>query len=196
MLSLDYQVLLYPLLQFVNLNLDSHQMFQNQEAFLKADVLTHMLSLHLAGDLSLTEILKSNCLIQYHPEFNSLKNSFPELFINIDLNTCPHIYSHSFYEHFANLIGDSSLSLLLNHDFTGIPPTLLIIPEYDILRDEAIMFGNFLNRSGIFVEKYIAKGMFHGFMVLLNEYKVYDGGVIAYQEMAKAIKKQFLILND
>ena len=170
-------------------------MFRNQEAFLKTDVLTHMLSLHLAGDLSLTEQLKSNCLIQYHPDIDSLINYYPNLFNNINIcffNSCSLIYSHSYYVHFANIIGDSSLTLLLNNDFNGLPPTFLVIPEYDILRDEALMFGDSLTRSGISVEKYIAKGMFHGFMVLLNEYKLYNGGVKAYQEMGKAIKRQLL----
>ena len=186
-----FQILLYPLLQLVNLNLDSYKLFRNQEAFLKTHVLSHMLSLHVAGDLSLAEQFRSNCLIKYHPDVDNLIQSHPALFRNVDLmffNACSNHRPHSYYSRYARLIADPSLTLLLQTDLSGVPPTLLIIPQYDMLRDDAAIFAESLKQSGVHVQSYIAKGMFHAFMILLNEYKFYHGAVLAYGEMREAIR--------
>ena len=57
---------------------------------------------------------------------------------------------------------DPKVSPVLAADFSGLPPTLVIVPEYDPLRDEGERYAALLKKAGVRSEVYLAKGPIHG----------------------------------
>lgn len=51
----------------------------------------------------------------------------------------------------------------LNDNFENIPPITIVIAEYDCLKDEAVNYGNLMNKNGIECDYKIFEGMNHGF---------------------------------
>ena len=62
--------------------------------------------------------------------------------------------------------GDSRLSPLMNLDLTQSPPAVIVVAEFDPLRDEAVAYAGLLEHFGTPVELLEAKGMVHGFLQL------------------------------
>ncbi len=62
--------------------------------------------------------------------------------------------------------GDARVSLLLNLDLTGSPPAVVVVAQYDPLRDEAVAYAGLLEHFGTTVELLEAEGMIHGFLRL------------------------------
>lgn len=58
---------------------------------------------------------------------------------------------------------DPFASLNLQQDVSGLPPTLLLTAEYDVLRDEGEAFGRQLQAAGVECEIERVHGMIHGF---------------------------------
>ena len=61
---------------------------------------------------------------------------------------------------------DSRASLLLSDDLTGLPPSVVVVAQYDPLRDEAVAYAGLLEHFGNDVELLEAEGMIHGFLRL------------------------------
>ena len=169
--------------------MNSYRRYRDCE-LLKIDLISYMFSLHIAGDLSLTDHLFWNCIMRNHPDFDSLSVLHPTLLSNIDeysSKSCSIIYSNSYYFRYSLLIADPSLSLLFNDDFRGLPPTFIVTPEYDILGDDAVVFCEYLLAFGVEVKIHVARGTFHGFMVLLHENLFPNGANLAYTQIRDAI---------
>jgi acetyl esterase len=49
-------------------------------------------------------------------------------------------------------------------DLAGLPPTVLVLPEYDPLRDEGLAYGDRLVAAGVPVDVVHAPGQIHGFI--------------------------------
>jgi acetyl esterase len=54
----------------------------------------------------------------------------------------------------------------LSSDFTGLPPTLIIVAELDPLADAAVSFGERLQRDGVEVQISIYPGVMHAFVTM------------------------------
>jgi acetyl esterase len=78
-------------------------------------------------------------------------------------------------------------SPLCANDLVGIPPSLIIIAEYDPLRDEAVLYAEKLQKEGVEVRQSMYHGMVHGFFQM--------GGVIDEGNRAIEEAAQFLVQN-
>lgn len=85
-------------------------------------------------------------------------------------------------------IKNPDASPLYADELSGMPSTLLIIAEYDPLRDEAILYADKLQKSGTEVKQSFYKGMIHGFLQMGN---IIDDGNRAIVEIAQFLIKNF-----
>lgn len=76
---------------------------------------------------------------------------------------------------------------LLAQSFSGTPHTLIIVAEYDPLRDEAIEYAEKLKKEGALVKLSQYKGMVHGFFQLGG---IINEGNMAIEEVAEFLKQQ------
>lgn len=84
-------------------------------------------------------------------------------------------------------IENPDVSPLYADELSDMPPTLIIVAEYDPLRDEAILYAEKLQKSGVEVKQSLYKGMVHGFFQM--------GGIIDDGNLAIGETAQFLIEN-
>lgn len=61
---------------------------------------------------------------------------------------------------------DPDVSPLLRPDLTGMPPTVIVAAECDVLRDEGAAYARRLRDAGCAVDRRLYEGVIHGFMAL------------------------------
>ena len=62
--------------------------------------------------------------------------------------------------------GEPYCSPLMMGDLSELPPAIIVVPEYDLLRDEGIEYAKRLKEDGVFVDLRREQGMIHGFFWL------------------------------
>jgi len=72
------------------------------------------------------------------------------------------------YLHDESEGADPKASPLRAPDVSGLPPGIVIAPEYDPLRDEGEAYGKRLQEAGVDFEIWRAEGMIHGFLGMTN----------------------------
>jgi acetyl esterase len=70
------------------------------------------------------------------------------------------------------------------HDLAGLPPTLLVLAECDVLADEGRAFADALEGAGVQVARRTAEGVTHGFIRLHNLFDVAAREVEAVADFA------------
>ncbi len=73
---------------------------------------------------------------------------------------------------------------------SGAAPALVMVCEYDSLRDEGLAYAERLRAAGVEVEIVEQKGMIHGFLRFRNGGEI-DRTFVAYDQCAAAIRKAF-----
>ncbi|MBU6232784.1 MAG: alpha/beta hydrolase [Acidobacteria bacterium] len=73
--------------------------------------------------------------------------------------------------HYSQYLGSAShadprVSPLLANDLTGVAPAVIVVAEFDPLRDEAVHYAGLLTHFGVDVELWEAEGMVHSFLKL------------------------------
>lgn len=70
----------------------------------------------------------------------------------------------AFWRHYGEQAANSPLaSIALNSDFSNLPPAFISAAQYDVLRDEALVYAEKLRAAGVPVESDVVDGMIHGF---------------------------------
>lgn len=75
---------------------------------------------------------------------------------------------------------------LIAEDLTGLPPALVIVAQYDTLRDEGVAYAKRLQQSYVKTTLSEYKGMFHPFVSLAG---ILDEGKAAITEVANTIRE-------
>lgn len=80
---------------------------------------------------------------------------------------------------------DPRVAPLRTHSLAGLPPTLLITAEHDILRDEGELYAQRLAASGVDVTHHRFAGQMHGFLSFLDILPAADVAVEAIGEWTR-----------
>lgn len=83
---------------------------------------------------------------------------------------------------------DISASPLLSDDFSGLPPTLIIVAELDPLADSAVTFGRRLRDAGIEVRVSVYPGVMHAFVTMGS---FFHAALDAMDESVAALRDAF-----
>ena len=155
------QVLIYPWLQFIdNLCLLSYQ--TNKQGFqMDKEQTAYFMSVVTVGNGDMQQEYLVGNVTQYF-----MKTPFWR-FLDIPKTSNCEIYKDNtdvtLPSDFVRIVTDRRLSPLLAKSVEGSPPTLLMIPEYDILASEGIVYGNRLRAAGVSTITKIYEAC-HGFL--------------------------------
>jgi acetyl esterase len=75
-----------------------------------------------------------------------------------------------FWDHYlpdATRRKEPDASPLQAADLSGLPPAVMLFPEYDVLRDEGQAYADRLREAGVPVDVHVHPGQLHGFFTLL-----------------------------
>lgn len=141
---LQRQVLISPALQFATFRLNSFQ--ENDFGLLTKRGMVHFWLHYINEGIQFTNELESNehlskGVIQSTGwPFLEKYQKFPQSHVKID---------EKVVKNWAKKLFDPYLCPLLAHSLKGLPPTLLVVAEYDVLRDEAQAFADRLRSDGV-----------------------------------------------
>jgi acetyl esterase/lipase len=177
------QVLVYPLLQFHDMMLPSYQSYYaeySKTAFLDPRSIARLLLLYVG--VHATEDRIQAVLSNNHTGLHLEKAAWDRL--SHDLLPS-HVRNVPYYSGQAVPAGDQELysqlePYLYNADFSPMmaddldqsPPTVIVTCEYDILRDEGLIFGRHLMAHGVRVHQLHYEGGFHGMWNFHSEINV------------------------
>ena len=159
------QVLIYPWLQLIdNLCLPSFQKYKKGFQFDDKETAYFMSIVVMGNDSMYQEYLVGNVTRYF------MKTPHWQFLEIPDTSNC-HIYKDNanitLPLDFVSKVTDPRYSPLLAKSLEGSPPTLLVIPEYDILASEGILYGKRLRAAGVPVVTKIYK-TYHVFLFRLS----------------------------
>ncbi|KAG8136054.1 putative Arylacetamide deacetylase protein [Naja naja] len=166
------QALLYPCLQTIDLELPSYQDNKNMPILPKA-LIIRFFSEYITSDDSFLKALETN---QHVPvEYNHLfkfvnwSNWLPERFKK------GHVYTDASHKnarigHKCQDFLDTRTAPLLVEDIKlrGLPLTYILTCQYDILRDDGIIYASRLREAGVQVVHEHADNAFHGSITFIS----------------------------
>ncbi|KAL1776260.1 arylacetamide deacetylase-like 4 [Sigmodon hispidus] len=168
------QVLIYPILQAINFQLPSYQQNQN-DPFLSRKFLMTCVCKYLAIDLSLIDaMLKGNVIPpEYWKKYKKWLSSdnIPQRFKSQGSQPeFPGLFNETAYLE-TNNIFDVEVSPLLSDDkiVAQLPEAFLVSCEYDVLRDDTLLYKKRLEDQGIPVTWYHVEDGFHGCILLFDK---------------------------
>ncbi|XP_072583260.1 arylacetamide deacetylase-like 2 isoform X5 [Vulpes vulpes] len=149
--KIKIQALLYPALQIIDSYLPSHQ--ENEHGIiLPRDLAIKLVSLHLTKDETFVEAMRRN---EHMPQesrhlfqFVNWSTLLPEKYRKGYVYTEPILGKHNFS--FPGLM-DIRVSPLLANDslLQNLPPTYILTCQYDIVRDDGLMYVSRLQNVGV-----------------------------------------------
>ncbi|CAH3119123.1 unnamed protein product [Pocillopora meandrina] len=157
------QILIYPALQFLDFNLPSYTTNAVND-ILSQEEHVKFVSLYLNGSTDLMEILLSGNHSQHllgTKYMGFLRKSTPGIsWLPQQKTTLPPVVLEA--------LTQSKASPLIAEDFRGVPPTFVITANFDVLRDEGILYVERLQDANIEVQHKNYQS-FHGFVTLAAE---------------------------
>ncbi|XP_032081580.1 arylacetamide deacetylase-like [Thamnophis elegans] len=166
------QALLYPGLQSIDLELPSYQDNKNIPILSKTLVI-RFLSEYITSDESFSKALETN---QHVPaEFNHLfqfvnwSKWLPERFKKGHIYTDPSHRNSKTGHKYPDLLDPRSGPLLVEDiKLQGLPLTYIMTCQYDVLRDDGIMYVSRLREAGVEVTHEHVDNAFHGVVTFIT----------------------------
>ncbi|CAH7443728.1 arylacetamide deacetylase-like 4 [Phodopus roborovskii] len=168
------QILIYPLVNFINFQLPSHQQNKNVP-FLTRDMLFMCLCKHLAIDISWKDTMLAGAVIpldkwkKYRKWLSS--DNIPKRFWSQDpqpeiigpFNEAAYLETkHTWSTEISPLLADDKI-------IARFPETFLVSCEHDILRDDVLLYKKRLEEQEVPVSWYHVEDGFHGCLVLFDK---------------------------
>ncbi|XP_030078362.1 arylacetamide deacetylase-like 4 [Microcaecilia unicolor] len=188
------QVLIYPALQMVDLNLPSFQQNHSVPILYRERVAFYVLN-YLHGDMSvMDEVLEG----KHVPADMRLKfrkwlspDNIPEEFRRRGFK--PQVFTSHIDEVYEEVqkCFEPSFSPLLAEDSTVrcLPKAYILTCEFDVLRDDGLLYKKRLEDNGVQVTWYHVKDGFHGIVSFFNKgYLHFPAGKIAIDDIISFIK--------
>ncbi|GFO08747.1 arylacetamide deacetylase [Plakobranchus ocellatus] len=188
---LKYQVLVYPAVQAHDFRLPSYLELGEIMLFPSSFGMAAYWAFYMGLDPTKIEkyaaLMKDNHHVPPHlltdskyAKYLDLKNlpekfrkPRPEVMENIATLKKPDetvSYDTELYDRIKETITNPLFAPLMADDLSGLPSTLLLIVEFDVLRDDGLLFAHRLREAGVKTDVYLSKG-FHGeFLHLLPQY--------------------------
>ncbi|XP_002736532.1 arylacetamide deacetylase-like [Saccoglossus kowalevskii] len=201
--TLKFQILIYPALQPIDMNLPSYQ--QNNYAFdglLSASVMTYHWLLYAIGEApaNLTDAILYKQMLSkvrrsshsrltkyiHHsllPEHCKTRGFDPDIEVKRAVKEIPdYILRILLHPYFAPLLAD---------DLSGLPQAYILTGEFDVLRDDGILYAERLKEAMVKVTlNNIADG-FHGMLSMAYETSGFEVGRRAKRDIATFAKMKF-----
>ena len=159
--------LICPWVQFVNMNLESFQKKENQPRLLTTSILATYISLLIDGSLDLHSLITTSRLPLLSRHYQERQAAYPHLLPPMEWEPTTSMVDR--YSLDADKVLDPFVTFLFQPDFSGLPPTLIICAEYDVLLTEGELLKERLEASGVEVEYFLSEKMFHGFFTIVPQ---------------------------
>ncbi|NXK48463.1 AAAD deacetylase, partial [Chauna torquata] len=170
--KLKAQALLYPALQTLDLNLPSYQEKEN-ELFLPKSLMVRFWSEYFTSDSSLREAMASNRHVPAESghlfQFVNWSNLLPEELKKDHVYTSPVYGSSKLAKKYPGFLDPRAAPLLAEDArLRGLPLTYVLTCEYDVLRDDGVMYVGRLRAAGVPVTHDHAQDAFHGALMFVS----------------------------
>ncbi|KAK6186428.1 hypothetical protein SNE40_008466 [Patella caerulea] len=168
--KIKMQLLINPALQMVNFKTPSYQDNEDVLAGLTSPEKVAAAWLRYAGmplDLKSTLLSNQHISLDIHKKYWKLLNSKYHVpkYLNVTnkMTIYPREKANKISFVFDELIADVRFCPMLTTKLDNLPSTYIITSQYDVLRDEAIMYSHRLQQAGVKVKLRHYKNGFHGF---------------------------------
>lgn len=170
--KLKIQVLIYPALQTIDLNLPSYQDNANMPILPKT-LMLRFWSEYFTTDKSLNEAMETNqhvpAELSYLFKFVNWSHWLPEKFKKGHTYTNPTVGSSILGQKYPGFLDPRAAPLLVDDSkLRGLPLTYVITCQHDVLRDDGIMYVSRLREVGVPVVHAHADDAVHGAMMFIT----------------------------
>lgn len=121
-------------------------------------------------------------IVDYFPDTESYRRNGVGYFLTADSMAW-------FWQHYLQSVeqaAEITVSPLRAADLSGQPPALVMVAEFDPLRDEGLAYADRLEQAGVRVERFFADGQIHGFLRRLD---LFDRARTMCDELASALHR-------
>ncbi|NXG15644.1 AAAD deacetylase, partial [Grallaria varia] len=169
--KLKAQILLYPALQALDLNLPSYRDNYNKPILPKS-LMVRFWSEYFTSDPSLREAMASNRHVPAESghlfQFVNWSHLLPAEMRRAHVYTGPTYGSAALARRFPGFLDPRASPLLASEaQLRRLPPAYILTCEHDVLRDDGVMYARRLHAAGVRVTHDHAPDAFHGAMMFL-----------------------------
>uniref|UniRef100_A0ACB8FB79 Uncharacterized protein n=2 Tax=Sphaerodactylus townsendi TaxID=933632 RepID=A0ACB8FB79_9SAUR len=179
-IKLKVQVLLYPALQTIDLDLPSYRENANMPVLSKS-LMVRFWSQYFTNDTSLKEAMETN---QHGPtelsglyKFVNWSHWLPERFKKGHIYIAPSHGSSKFVQKYPGLLDPRAAPLLADETkLRGLPLTYICTCQHDVLRDDGIMYASRLREAGVPVIHEHVEDAIHGAIMFTTSPLILSAG--------------------
>lgn len=169
--KLKIQVLLYPALQTIDLDLPSYRDNKNMP-ILPKPLMVRFWSQYFTNDTSLKEAMETNQHVSAESSelfrFVNWSHWLPEKFQKGHIYTTPSLGSSKAGQKYPGLLDPRAAPLLVDEaKLRGLPLTYVVTCQHDVLRDDGIMYVSRLREAGVPVVHEHVEDAVHGALIFI-----------------------------